>query len=230
MEDGIWNVFIGKFALSGGYFTNQLDVSKDWACFSHLLCRFWTIHRWNETRVHKRFFKKGSRMWRDWAKQEHCQQSIATPPPMPHVPSPLIAGHFTEAGKVNNRSLRKYYTCNHCTDNPALVPQHRDNVLLEHLTDPNKCPNVLPMGLMNRSFKIVALKLWTHWWRPRSGTQDHQRNAKVALFTVCSMFWFNWYLWFAWRIGKPDPKSVCLWPAHISTIIPRISGLSISSL
>ena len=54
---------------------------------------------------------------------------------MPHAPIPLIVGHFTEAGKVNNKSLRKLYTCNHCTDNPALVLQHRDNVLLEHLTE-----------------------------------------------------------------------------------------------
>ena len=60
---------------------------------------------------------------------------------MPHAPIPLIVGHFTEAGKVNNKSLRKLYTCNHCTDNPALVLQHRDNVLLKHLTDPKKCLN-----------------------------------------------------------------------------------------
>ena len=60
---------------------------------------------------------------------------------MPHAPIPLIAGHFTEAGKVNNKSLRKLYTCNHCTDNPVLVLQHCDNVLLEHLTNPKKCPN-----------------------------------------------------------------------------------------
>ena len=60
---------------------------------------------------------------------------------MPHGPIPLIAGHFAEAGKVNNRSLHKFYTCNHCTNDPALVLQHHDNVLLEHLTDPKKCPN-----------------------------------------------------------------------------------------
>ena len=60
---------------------------------------------------------------------------------MPHAPISLIAGHFTEAGKVNNKSLYKLFTCNHCTDNPALVLQHHDNVLLKHLTNPKKCPS-----------------------------------------------------------------------------------------
>lgn len=58
---------------------------------------------------------------------------------MPHVPHPLIAGHFTEVGKVANKSNRKHFTCDHC-NNPQVL-EHRDNVLLDHLMDPKKCPN-----------------------------------------------------------------------------------------
>lgn len=58
VKDGIWDVFIGEFALSGGY---QLDISKCWACFSQLLCRLWAIH-WNEMRIESQPLKRNLKL------------------------------------------------------------------------------------------------------------------------------------------------------------------------
>ena len=60
-------------------------------------------------------------------------------PPAHCTAHPLVSGHFTEVGAVENKSNHKFYECNHC-DDPSKI-ENRDSKCLLHLSDPNKCPN-----------------------------------------------------------------------------------------
>ena len=58
-------------------------------------------------------------------------------------------------GAVENRSNRKYYTCRHCSDNQKL--QHRDNILLNHLSSPSACPNA-PLKIREQARRQLVEK------------------------------------------------------------------------
>lgn len=59
--------------------------------------------------------------------------------------APIIRDNFTVLEKVDNKSNRYWYKCNHCDDNGAGAQiQGRDNKHVKHLTDPKKCPNAPP--------------------------------------------------------------------------------------
>lgn len=60
-------------------------------------------------------------------------------------PLPIILENFTELEEVANKSNRKWWKCNHCSEDPPHGPKRiegRDNNLLSHLADRRKCPNV----------------------------------------------------------------------------------------
>jgi len=56
--------------------------------------------------------------------------------------APIIQANFTVIEKVDNKSHRYWYKCNHCADGTGGSRiQGRDNNHVKHLTDPKKCPN-----------------------------------------------------------------------------------------
>lgn len=60
-------------------------------------------------------------------------------------PPQIVAQNFQQVGKVNSKSNRWYYKCIHCSANgtSSCIKGH-DNNHIQHLTDPVRCPNVLP--------------------------------------------------------------------------------------
>jgi hypothetical protein len=60
-------------------------------------------------------------------------------------PPSIVTANFTQLEKVDNKSNRHWWKCNHCADGGAGAHiQGRDNNHIKHLTDTKKCPNCPP--------------------------------------------------------------------------------------
>jgi len=59
-------------------------------------------------------------------------------------PPSIVTANFTQLEKVDNRSNRYWWKCNHCTSGAGAHIQGRDNNHIKHLTDAKKCPNCPP--------------------------------------------------------------------------------------
>ena len=61
-------------------------------------------------------------------------------------PAKIITENFTEIEKLDNKSNRKFWKCNYCSDDSPAGQriEGRDNRCLLHLTDPKSCPDAPP--------------------------------------------------------------------------------------
>ena len=91
-------------------------------------------------------------------------------------PAKIISMHFERLEKLANKSGRYYWKCNYCTDSEGngLRIEGRDNVLLQHLSNPRSCPNASP-EVHNEARRALATK----------GATDAD-NATVPLFRAQS--------------------------------------------
>lgn len=91
-------------------------------------------------------------------------------------PAKIISTHFERLEKLPNKSGRYYWKCNYCADpeGNGLRLEGRDNVLLQHLSNPRSCPNASP-EVRNEARRALTTK----------GVTD-ANNASVPLFRAQS--------------------------------------------
>ena len=72
--------------------------------------------------------------------------SLTNKHPGGRPPARIISTHFERLEKLPNKSGRYYWKCIYCTDSEGsgLHLEGRDGVLLQHLSNPQSCPNASP--------------------------------------------------------------------------------------
>ena len=74
-------------------------------------------------------------------------------------PPKIITDNFTEIEKVDNKSNRKFWRCNHCLEDSRTGQriEGRDNRCLLHLTNPKDCPNA-PQAVRHKARQALIQK------------------------------------------------------------------------
>ena len=102
--------------------------------------------------------------------------SVTNKHPGGRPPTRIISTHFERLEKLPNKSGRDYWKCIYCTDSEGsgLHLEGRDGVLLQHLSNPQSCPNASP-EVHNEARRALTTK----------GATD-ANNASVPLFRAQS--------------------------------------------
>jgi len=102
--------------------------------------------------------------------------SVTNKHPGGRPPARIISTHFERLEKLPNKSGRYYWKCIYCTDSEGsgLHLEGRDSVLLQHLSNPQSCPNASP-EVRNEARRALTTK----------GAAD-ANNASVPLFQAQS--------------------------------------------